>query len=294
MSRCSGEELLLRLELGHALHSHAEALKSINCDEHPLLRERDAHINTLLGQVDMMREVVSSREGLLGGLVTGRVQDLQEQLARAEAELAVLKSSNAVKGSTHEQHLASILRSALPDHDVVQTGRSAHEADIHVQKPDGSILMVECKAKDRISKLDVDKFYADIKSVSTTARVTGAMFVSCTTQSIPHKGSMRLEFRGDVPVIFCGFDTIQDMDARLPALAILLSDLAGCLSRNQADEIETARLKLKPLLKMLERSSKRVVAIREEQLVPLAKAVGDLESDLHKMAQAVGEVIKNM
>ncbi|KAG2424886.1 hypothetical protein HXX76_014044 [Chlamydomonas incerta] len=292
ISKLSEEELLLRLELGHLLMRSASGAAALDPAGHPLVREKDAVISTLNGQVDTMRALLESREGALNRLVGEHVRALEERLSSAETELRVLKGSNAVKGSTHEAMVMDILRSSLPDHDIIHTGKVAHEADIHVVRPDGTLLLVECKAKDRIAKTDIDKFYKDVGTVSASKRVASALFVSCKSRNIPHKGPLRLEFQEDAPLLFCGFNSEADMQAGLPPLLRVLSDLSGCLSRTQAEEVEALKKRMRPLLKVLERSQARMQAIREEHLAPLAKKVSEMEGDISKIMQAIADLMR--
>lgn len=283
---------LLRLEMGHLLLASAAGAAALDPAAHPLVREKETIINTLSGQLETMRYMLESREGMLSRLVGDHVRALEEKLSSFETELRVLKGSNTVKGASHEALVMRLLQESLPDHEVVHTGRVAHEADIHVVRPDGTLLLVECKAKDRITKGDVDKFYKDVGTVSVSKRVVSALFVSCKTRSIPQKGPLRLEFQGDTPLLFCGFNSEEEMQAGLPPFLRVLGDLSGCLSRTHSEEVDALKQRLRPLLKVLQRSQARVQAIREEHLAPLAKKVSEMEGDVGKMMQAIGDLMR--
>lgn len=158
----------------------------------------------------------SSRDALaLGHKIADNTHS--EELNKLRAEIQVLKGSNSVKGRVGEALLQTVFQSTLTDWTVNNTGKTAHESDLHLINAAGEIIMVESKNKDSIAKTDMDKFVADMDYMHESKRPwIGSIFVSIRTPNIPHKGSMRLELVHERPVLYLGFRSEDELTSQLP------------------------------------------------------------------------------
>jgi hypothetical protein len=140
-------------------------------------------------------------------------------------EIAILKSSNFVKGRQGEFLIKDHLQENFCDWLIDYTGSNPHECDLLMSSVEGERIMIESKNKDAITKGDIDKFYGDIayaatnqsktKSNTKTISSNGAVFISIRTQNIPWKGHMYLERVGETLVMFLGFSDNQELQMRL-------------------------------------------------------------------------------
>lgn len=186
---------------------------------------------------ESIREVAA-----LGHKIADSAHD--HELNRLKAEIQVLKGSNNVKGRVGEALLREVLQTSLTDWEVVSTGKTPHECDIHMINSAGEIIMVESKYKDNIAKSDMDKFTADIAHMEETKRpYIGAMFVSIKTPNIPHKGCVRLEVLNKRPVLYLGFRGEDELHQQLihytRVFVQYCQACADARANNTNDEIDT-------------------------------------------------------
>ena len=134
-------------------------------------------------------------------------------LKEREEEIKTLKNTNHVKCFLGENLVQTQLANWYPADAIEHTGKTAHEGDIHWTY-DKKIILIECKYKKQIQKIDVDKFYADMKKT----KYAGGIFISIVTPNIPTKGDSCIELLDNMPIMFLGFSSEEDFINRAHVL----------------------------------------------------------------------------
>ena len=99
------------------------------------------------------------------------------------------------------------LASAFPDCEIVDKSSTAAESDVHVIRPNGDFIAIECKNKNSITIQDVEKSMRDIAFLRDKygGHFIGYLFISLRSTNIPRKGAGTLEvFDDSVPVYWYG------------------------------------------------------------------------------------------
>jgi ketosteroid isomerase-like protein len=155
-------------------------------------------------------------------------------VAALKQEIALLKSTNHVKGRQGELAIKDLLQEHFTEWAIEYTGSTAHECDLHMTSGQTKI-MIESKNKDSITRGDVDKFYRDIhESYSTAKPATAGVFVSIHSRNIPGKGHMCLEQvdtnqKQKAWAIFLGFSDEEEMKLLLrPYMMLFVSTIRAC------------------------------------------------------------------
>ena len=138
-----------------------------------------------------------------------------------EQEILNLKNTNHVKCFLGESLVYKQLSSWYPIDTIDNTGKTAHEGDIHWTYVDANSksnsILIECKYKKQIQKIDIDKFYNDIKTGQqgcASRQYSGAIFISIITNNIPTKGDASIELLDNIPIMFLGFNSEEDFISR--------------------------------------------------------------------------------
>lgn len=181
----------------------------------------------------------------------------ETEVRRLQAELDVLRRSNAGKGALGELLLQGWFRGAFPAWEVNDTSRTAAACDMQVRVSAREFFVVESKNKATVERGDVDKFVRDVARLAAThgAAFLGGLFVSVRSRSIPGRGAFGLEFVANRPVIFLGFaaeDGLQD--ELLRASVDSLRQVAGHVARlaeghDAAAALSQLRARLAPLVR---------------------------------------------
>ena len=212
-----------------------------------------------------MRETLSGASALARA---AEISTLQSELQLARNRMAILEKTAAGRGNAGEFALAAWFRTAFKDADVVDASAQPASCDLHVSfASDSFFVAVESKNKAVVRREDVEKFYRDVDSLSTTrgAALRGALFVSLETATIPGKGSFAFELRRGIPVCFVGFAgaNIDDLAFLQKCTAILL-DVAASVSCMRGSERDVADMQraLRPNVAKLEKMRKEVESIK--------------------------------
>ena len=248
-------------------------------------------------QVETMTKALAMREGCLATIVNEQVEALRLQLAQREAEIRVLKASNHVKGATGERLLLEYLERHFPDHTVVSRGRVGHEADIHMTNARNEVVVVESKYKDKITGLDVDKFYRDVAELAATNHVVGAAFVSIRARGIPSKGPIAFEQRGGVPIVFLGFEDEAEMELMLGRHMNLFVDVVGVVAASGGGEAAETRVdelvaRLAGPLATVRRNKGRIERLKSEHLGAINKLILEIEHDNIDIMTCIEQLVK--
>jgi len=141
-----------------------------------------------------------------------------EEILTLQAQIAALKGSNFSKGIMGEGLVRQWLSDAFDDCEVIDKSGCAAESDIHVVKPNGDFIAVECKNKTQITNQDIDKSMRDIAFLKDKygTRFVGYVFISLRSTNIPKKGQGCLEIIDDkIPVYWYGQPDFNNEDRTL-------------------------------------------------------------------------------
>lgn len=246
-------------------------------------------------QISTLKDALMMRENSINTIVTEQVDVLRKQLADRETEIQTLKASNHVKGFIGERILVSYLQEHFPTFETENRGKHANESDIHMVNPMNELYVVESKYKDRITNLDIDKFYRDVTILSTTRTVLGGVFVSIKSRSIPTKGSLSFEQRNGIPLMFIAFDNQEELESSFKRYMQLFIDVSilmvGNAEENDNNDHENIIKRLELPFGLIKKNKTRIEKIRNEHMAAINKLVLELEHDnLHVMA-AIEELI---
>lgn len=179
---------------------------------------------------------------MINDSVQESVRILKDEVAKKEAEISILKCSNMVKGNFGEEIIADCLRCTFTDAEVINTGKTAHVCDIHLQFPNKHKLVLESKYKSCIQKTDIDKFYKDIEGMDTN--VIGGVFVSMVSKNIPNKGSINFEISTSTnkPLMYVGFDNEKDFNTFFPYYITMFVKLCEAYNKHTISDFEVSML----------------------------------------------------
>lgn len=156
-------------------------------------------------------------------------------------------------------------------------------------------IIVESKFKERITSGDVEKFYRDVEELSNAQRVVGAVFVSIKSRSIPTKGSLALEVRGHVPIIFIGFEDEAELDTMLHryiGIFINATDIVKTDSDSSQLQANELIARLMPSFALVKRNKTRIEKIKSDHLGAINKLVLELEHDNLEILSLLEKVVK--
>lgn len=165
-----------------------------------------------------------------------------EEIMNLQAQIAALKGSNFSKGIVGENSVKKWLAEAFIDCEVVDKSGIAAESDLHVVKPNGDFIAVECKNKTQITVQDVEKSIRDISHLKNKygSRFVGYVFVSLRSTNIPKKGSGTLEIIDDeIPVYWHGQSDFNDEDKSVVEFCKAVMSFASCLRTLRAKFVDT-------------------------------------------------------
>lgn len=230
-----------------------------------------------------------------------KIANLEKVIYQKDAELKTLKSCNFVKGMTGENVIIRFLKERFPKHDVVHTGKIAHEGDIHfINTITQTLLVVESKYKQNITRDDVDKFCRDVGCVvekSGTLTCVGGVFVSLLTRNIPSKGDVCFEMLGNVPVMFVGFSSVEEFNVYFPRYFEMFNELSrfwisACEEDNKHTSIEELMDELNFYFSILVKNKIRIDDFKTNCLNKINKFIGDVETDNKVILDRVEGLLK--
>jgi hypothetical protein len=230
-----------------------------------------------------------------------KIASLEKVIYQKDAELKTLKSCNFVKGMTGENVIMGFLRERYPKHDIVHTGKVAHEGDIHFVNGElQTSVVVESKYKQCITKDDVDKFCRDVSCVSEkggTLTCVGGVFVSLLTRNIPGKGDVCFEMLGNVPVLFVGFSSVDEFSIYFGRYFEMFNEMSrfwmsACGGINKQSSLEELMDELNFYFGILVRNKTRVEDFKTTCLTKINKFVGDIETDNKVILDRVEGLLK--
>ena len=160
----------------------------------------------------------------------------------------------------------------FPEYAISHTAARAAEADVHMTNGAGEVVILESKYKERITGADVDKFYRDVAEVGKAKKLRGAVFVSVLNRSIPNKGSLCIEKRAGVPVMFAAFDGEDDLQANLASYVRLFWGVAAhFVDEPGAGASDDILLQVAAYLDIVAKNRERLAHVREQCLAPMDK-----------------------
>lgn len=139
-----------------------------------------------------------------------------DEVVQLQAQIASLKGSNFSKGVVGEASVKQWLASTFTECEIVDKSGCAAESDLHVVRPNGEFIAVECKNKASITVQDVDKSVRDVEFLHQKygSKFVGYIFVSLRSLNIPRKGMGALEFHTEstIPVYWYAQSSFTDDD----------------------------------------------------------------------------------
>ena len=151
-------------------------------------------------------------------------REAAERARMAEEALEAFKGTNRGKGAVGESAVAGLLRSRFARNEVEEKGSvESHSQDVWMHVGGGKHIAFESKNK-VVTKGDVEKFYRNVRAMPSCG---GAMLVSLATPNVPGKGSFAVEVCDGRPVMFVGFDGIEECGRFLGTYAQVLVTLAS-------------------------------------------------------------------
>ena len=228
------------------------------------LEEKDSYIENLKATIDnKINTAIHKKELEISSLNSSlkTYKDLFYEkdaicsvLKEREEEIKTLKNTNHVKCFLGENLVQTQLSTWYPADSIENTGKTAHEGDIHWTYEKKTVL-IECKYKKQIQKIDIDKFYADMKSKDKYA---GGIFISIVTPNIPTKGDSCIELLDNMPIMFLGFSSEEDFIARSHVLFDIFKKLIAICQANKSisvdSVIERCFLELNFILSMISKN----------------------------------------
>jgi hypothetical protein len=230
-----------------------------------------------------------------------KIAELEKVIYQKDAELKTLKSCNFVKGMTGENVIMGFLRERYPKHEVMHTGKVAHEGDIHFINNDlQTSLVVESKYKQSITKDDVEKFCRDVTGVSEKGGLltcVGGVFVSLLTRNIPGKGDVCFEMLGNVPVMFVGFSSVDEFNVYFGRYFEMFNEMSRFWMSafgedNKQSSLEELMEELNFYFSMLVKNKSRIEDFKTNCLTKINKFIGDIETDNKVILDRVEGLLK--
>jgi hypothetical protein len=229
-----------------------------------------------------------------------KMKDLEQLLMEKEAELRTLKTCNFVKGFTGENLILSFLRETYPKHEVQHTGKIAHEGDIHFKDiKDETVIVIESKYKQNITRDDVDKFSRDVSTVCQKdgcIKCIGGLFVSLLTRNIPGKGDAYVEMVGNVPVMFLGFTSVDEFNLHFGRYFEMFNTLCTFYKGNKCTSNTSSQEEIFDELNfyfnMFVKNKTRVEEFRLNCMNKINKFVGDIEMDNKTLLERIESLLK--
>lgn len=111
-----------------------------------------------------------------------------------------IKPMTAVSiGAVGEELISGWVTELFTNASITDMSHITAAGDLHV-KINNRLLLLEIKNKNTIVKSDIDKFIRDVNE--NTPDITGGLFISINSPSIPGRGDFSLEYVNNVPVIY--------------------------------------------------------------------------------------------
>jgi hypothetical protein len=258
-------------------------------------------------QLSYFRKLAEDKDGQLQVAFSNetkeRIDELQRVICQKDAELKALKSCNFVKGMTGENVIMSFLRERYPKHEVTYTGKIAHEGDIHfVNNSQQTLVVLESKYKQSITKDDVDKFYRDmshvVDKVGGVTTCVGGVFISLLTRNIPSKGHICFEMLGNIPVMFIGFSTVDEFNIYFEKYFDMFNEISRFWlgvsggDHNKQSSLEELMDEFNFYFSLLVKNKSRIEDFKNNCLNKINKFVGDIEHDNKMILDRVEGLLK--
>ena len=111
-----------------------------------------------------------------------------------------IKPMTAVSiGAVGEELISGWVTELFTNASITDMSHITAAGDLHV-KINNRLLLLEIKNKNTIVKSDIDKFIRDVSE--NAPDITGGLFISINSPSIPGRGDFSLEYVNNVPVIY--------------------------------------------------------------------------------------------
>jgi hypothetical protein len=244
---------------------------------------------TMMHEIEYYRNLVEEKDLILKESFKSETKDkvlaLEGIIQQKDAELRTLKTCNFVKGITGENIILSFLRENYTKHEVVHTGKAAHEGDMQFIDPiDNTITVIESKYKQTISKDDVDKFCRDVSHVSQKdggTKCVGGVFVSLLTRNIPGKGDIHFETIANVPVMYVGFGHPDEFNISFKRYFEMFMSMCKYHKTQDAKQTSLTEFmeELNFYFNMLMKNKTRIEEFKTNCLLKMNKFVTDTETD---------------
>lgn len=227
-----------------------------------------------------------------------QVKKLQCVIHELQAELTIAKKSNMGKGNIGEHALSEWLRNNYIEFDVQDTSKLKAACDIHVAVNSKEFFAIESKNKSTITRNDIDKFYRDVQNLTelNSNAFLGAMFVSLATKNVPGKGDFYFELFQNRPVLFIGFNIVDNLnsDFMKRCISLLLQAAQSCkVLGEQATSVQDMHTKLAPMILKIQRIRKEVDSVKE-MAGNIIKSVDNMQDEANEVVTVMSSVLGNV
>jgi len=258
--------------------------------------------DAMIQEIEYYRNLVEEKDLLLKESFKNETKDkvltLENIIQQKDAELRTLKTCNFVKGITGENLILSFLRENYTRNEVIHTGKTAHEGDMQFLDPkDNTLMVIESKYKQSISKDDIDKFCRDVSHVSQKdggGMCVGGVFISLLTRNIPGKGDIHFETVANVPVMYVGFTHPDEFNTSFKRYFDMFVSL--CKFHNAQDAKQTSLSEfideLNFYFNLIMKNKTRIEDFKTNCLLKMNKFVLDLETDNKVMLSRVEAILQ--
>lgn len=300
--RYQGEMQLLNIGHQSALRE-LQSKFEVASNELATLREQE-HVSEsqLAEQINYLKMMLQEKDERLREAYTSekkdRIQVLELLIQQKEAEIHTLKTCNYVKGTLGEQTIMNALREYYPRHDIAYTGKTACEGDIHMtDTQDNTLVLIESKYKQTISRNDIDKFCRDVSAVSekqTSTMCVGGVFISLLTKNIPGKGDVYMDIIGGIPVLYIGFSNVEDFVAVFKKYMDMFLTLTKFHKSQGVKESTLDELfnEINFYFNLMQKNKTRVEEFRKNTLAKLTKFIGDIENDTKILEHRMEDLLR--
>jgi hypothetical protein len=252
--------------------------------------------------VKYFKSIVEEKDTLLSEAYKSETKDklvaLETLVIQKDAEIKTLKSCNFVKGYTGENLILSFLREHYPSCEAIHTGKVAHEADIQfINAKNDSMIAIESKYKQCITKDDIDKFCRDVSTVSQkhgAVKCIGGLFVSLLTNNIPTKGNAYFEIIDNVPCLYLGFAGHDEFNVYFKRFFDIFNSLCAFYMSQGLERSSTSEFieEFNFYFNLMIKNKTRIDDFKTNCLSKITKFVTDIENDNRSILKRIEDILR--
>lgn len=265
--------------------------------------ENDSKIAALQEHINVLQKTLAESRESSNAAQANLIKSFRDdEIASLQSQIASLKGSNFSKGVVGENSVRKWLMNAFPDCEIADKSGIASESDLHIIKPNGEFIAVECKNKNIITVQDVDKSVRDIHYLRDRYgdKFVGYIFISLRSMNIPKKGCGNLETHTDsyVPVYWYGQMDFDEDDNNAVSFVNALWTIAGTLKnfrskfRDMDSNNTDYQRKIDEMLGCFKNSLDKLNA-NQKSVASLIQTARAIQDNNNSVIQAIGNIMSN-